>query len=59
MMHIYSCNAAKDEFLALYKKAFNIMITGGTKMETLLCMVVEQSDKSISHLDNYVKDVVA
>ena len=48
----------KDEFLALYKKDFDI--TGGTKMETFLGMVVEQSSKSIKiHLDNYVKDVVA
>ena len=54
----------KDAFLALYKKDFNI--TGGTKMETFLGMVVEQSSKSIKiqraikiHLDNYVKDVVA
>ena len=43
MMHIYPCNAMKDEFLALYKKDFNI--TGGTKMETFLGMVVEQSGK--------------
>ena len=57
-MHIYSCDAMKDEFLALYKKDFDI--TGGTKMETFLGMVVEQSSKSIKiHLDNYVKDVVA
>ena len=57
-MHIYSCYAMKDEFLALYKKDFDI--TGGTKMETFLGMVVEQSGKSIKiHLDNYVKDVVA
>ena len=49
MMHIYSCDAMKDEFLALYKKDFEI--TGGDKME----MVVEQDDKSIKiHLDNYV-----
>ena len=48
----------KDEFLALYKKDFDI--TEGTKVETFLGMVVEQSDKSIKiHLDNYVKDVVA
>ncbi len=46
-----------DEFLALYKKDFD---TGGTRMETFLGMVFEQSDKSIKiHLDNYVKDVVA
>ncbi len=58
MMHIYSCDEMKDEFMALYKKDFNI--TGGTKMETFLGMIVEQSDKSIKiHLDNYVKDVVA
>ena len=24
MMHIYSCSARKDEFLALYKKDFDI-----------------------------------
>jgi hypothetical protein len=40
MMHIYSCDAMKDEFMALYKKDFDI--TGGTKMETFLGMVVEQ-----------------
>ncbi len=28
MMHIYSCDAINDEFLALYKKDFDI--TGGT-----------------------------
>jgi hypothetical protein len=48
----------KDEFLALYKKDFDL--TGGTKIETFLGMVVEQSDISIKiHLENYVKDVVA
>ncbi len=53
MMCIYSCGAMKDEFLALYKKDSNI--TGGTKMETFLGTVVEQSDKLIKiHLDNYV-----
>ncbi len=47
----------KDEFLALYK---DFVITGGTKMETFLGIVVEQSNKSIKiHLYNYVKDVVA
>ena len=35
----------KDEFLALYKKDFEI--TGGSKMETILGMVVEQKGKSI------------
>jgi hypothetical protein len=34
MMHIYSCYAMKDEFLALYKKDFEI--TDGGKMETFL-----------------------
>ena len=29
MMHIYSCDAMKDEFLALYKKDFDI-ITAST-----------------------------
>ncbi len=58
MMHIYSCDAMKDEFLALYKKDFEI--TCGCKMETFLGMVVEQDDKSIKiHLDNYVKEVIA
>ncbi len=47
----------KDEFLALYKKYFDV--TGGTKMETFVGMVVVQSGKSIKiHLDNYVKDFV-
>ena len=42
----------------MYKK--DLDITGGTKMETFLGMVVEQSGNSIRiHLDNYVKDVVA
>ncbi len=31
MMHIYSCDAIKDESLALYKKDFEI--TGGSKMD--------------------------
>ncbi len=44
MMHIYSCDAMKDEFLALYKKGFKI--TGGSKMETFLGMVVEQDEVS-------------
>ena len=47
----------KDEFLALYKKDFKI--TGGSKMETFLRMVVAQKGKSIKiHLDNCVKEVV-
>ncbi len=43
MIHIYSCDAMKDEFLALYKKDFEI--TGGSKMETFLGMVVESEDQ--------------
>ena len=47
----------KDEFLALYKKDFEI--AGGDKMETFLGMAVEQKNKSIKiHLDNYIKDVL-
>jgi hypothetical protein len=58
MMHIYSCDAIKDDFLALDKMDFKI--TGGSKMETFLGMVVGQDDKSIKiHLDNYVKEVIA
>ncbi len=58
MMHIYSCDAMEDEFLALYRK--DLEITGGSKMETFLGMVVEQDDKSIKiHLDNSVKEVIA
>ena len=59
MMHIYSSDAIKDEFLALYKKDFEI--TGGSKMETFLGsgMVVEQKGKSFKiHVDNYVKEVL-
>ncbi len=47
MMHTYSCDAMKDEFLALCKKDFKI--TGGGKMETFLGMVVEQDDKCIKN----------
>ncbi len=58
MMHIYSCDAVKDEFLTLYKKNFEI--TGGSKMETFLGMVVGQEDECIkTHPDNYVKEVIA
>ena len=44
MMHFYSSDAMKDEFLALYKKDFEII--GGGKMETFLGMAVEQKVKS-------------
>jgi hypothetical protein len=43
MIHIYSCDAMKDAFLALHKKDFEI--SGGSKMETFLGMVVEQKGK--------------
>ncbi len=59
MMLIYSCDAMKDEFLALYKKNFEI--ADGSKMETFLGMVVEQEEECIKiHLDNlnYVKEVI-
>jgi hypothetical protein len=57
MMHINSCDAMKDEFLALYKKDFEI--TSGDKMEPFLRMVVEQDDKCIKiHLDNYFKEFI-
>ena len=41
MMHIYSCNAIKDEFMKLYSKDFEI--TGGSLMKTFLGMQVEQT----------------
>ena len=51
MMLVYSCDSTKNEFLALYKKDFDI--TGDTKMKTFLGMVVEHSDKLIKiHFDN-------
>ncbi len=57
MIHIYSCDAIKDEFPALYQKDFKI--TGGSMMETFLGMVVQREAKSVKiHLDNYVKDVI-
>ncbi len=43
----------KDEFLALYKKDFEI--TGGSKMETFLGIAEGQI---YQHLENYVKEVV-
>ena len=56
-MHIYTSDEMKDEFLALYKKDFEI--TGGGKMETFLGMAVEQKNKSIKiHLESYIKDVL-
>ena len=58
MMRIYSSDEMKDEFLALYKKDFEL--NGGDKMETFLGMAVEQNGKPIKiHLDNYIKDVLA
>jgi hypothetical protein len=53
MMRVYSCDAMKDEFLALYKKDFEI--TGGSKMETFLGIAEGQI---YQHLENYVKEVV-
>ena len=57
MMHLYSSDSMKDEFLALYQKDFEI--TGGGKMEPFLGMAVGQKGKSIKiHLDNYIKNVL-
>jgi hypothetical protein len=58
MMHIYSCDAIKDEFMQLYSKDFEI--TGGRKMKTFLGMQVEQTARLIKiHLDHYITGVVA
>jgi hypothetical protein len=60
MIHIYSCDVKKHEFMALQKKK-HVSITGHSKMETFLGMVVEQSGKQEStkiHLDNYVNGLV-
>ncbi len=58
MMHIYSCDAIKDEFMHLYSRDFEI--TGGRQMKTFLGMQVEQTTRSIKiHLDHYIKEVVA
>ena len=57
MMHIYACDAIKDEFMQLYSKDFEI--TGGRQMKTFLGMQVEQTARSIKiHLDHYIKEVV-
>ena len=59
MMHIYTSDEMKDEFLALYKKDFEITGGDNLKMETFLGMAVEQKGKSIKiHLDNFIKDVL-
>ncbi len=47
-----------EERCSLYKKDFGI--TGGSKMETFLGMILEQEDECNEiHLDNYVKEVIA
>ena len=57
MMHIYSCDAIKDEFMQLYSKDFEI--TGGRQMKTFLRMQVAQTARSIKiHLDHYIEEVV-
>ncbi len=57
MMHIYSCDAIKDEFMQLYSKDFDI--TGGSQMKRFLGMKVEQTARSIKiHLDHYIKEVM-
>ncbi len=60
MMHIYSCDAIKDELMQLYSKDFEI--TGGRQMKTVtfLGMQVGQTARSIKiHLDHYIKEVLA
>ncbi len=58
MMHIYSCDAIKDEFMQLYSKDFEI--TGGPQMKTFLGMQVEQTARSIKiHLNHHIKEIVA
>jgi hypothetical protein len=58
MMHIYSCDAIKDEFMQSYPKDFEI--TGGRQMKTFLGMQVEQTARSIKiHLNHYIKEVLA
>ncbi len=47
MLHIYSCDAMKNEFLALFKRDFDNI--GGNKMQTLQGMVFEQSNKTIKN----------
>ncbi len=57
-MHIYSCDAIKDEVMQLYSKDFEI--TGGRQMKTFLGMQVDQTARSIKiHLDHHIKEVVA
>ncbi len=58
MMHIYSCDAIKDEFMKLYSKDFEI--TGGSLMKIFLGVQVKQVARTIKiHLDHYIKNVVA
>jgi hypothetical protein len=60
MMHIYSCDAIKDEFMQLYSKDFQVEITEGRQMKTFLGMQMEQTTRLIKiHVDHYIKEVVA
>jgi hypothetical protein len=57
MMHVPTCDKLCNEFLALYRKDFEI--TGGGLMETFLGMEVEQPGKVIKlHLDSYIQEVL-
>jgi hypothetical protein len=57
MMHVPTCDALKQEFMAKYTKDFQI--TGGGLMETFLGMQVEQSQGKIRlHLDNYIRETL-
>jgi hypothetical protein len=57
MIHVPTCDAVKQEFMAKYTKDFQI--TGGGLMETFLGMQVEQSKGNIRlHLDNYIRETL-
>ena len=58
MMHSYSCDAIKDEFMQVYSKDFEI--TGARQIKTFLGTQAEQTARSIEfHLDHYIKRGVA
>ncbi len=57
MMHVPTCDALKQEFMAKYTKDFQI--TGGGLIETFLGMQVEQSNGKIRlHLDIYIRETL-
>ncbi len=57
MMHIYSCDAMKNDFLAYTKRTSKSL--GAARCKYSGAWLVEQKSKFIRiHLDNYVKEVV-